>query len=302
MIWFKNLMMYQLQCPLEKDSSELEKKLANFAFIPCGPQEKVRVGWIPPMVSHKDTLSYQVNRQILLCAHKEEKMLPASVIKQELERQIEKLEAQQKRKLKKTEKASLKDHVFYDLLPRAFSRFQKTWIWIDTIHQMMILDASSTKRAEEALALLRQSLGSLAVVPFTFKHPVEFILTEWIRSDNLPSGFVLMEEAELKSTLTEGGTIRCKNQNLYSDEIALHIKSGKKVTRLALEWQESIQLILNQDLSLKRVKFLEVLREKNSHINKKEVAQCFDADFVLMTYELTELIKNMMSAFSRYPE
>ncbi len=111
-----------------------------------------------------------------------------------------------------------------------------------------------------------------------------------------------MEEAEFKSTLTEGAIIRCKNQNLYSDEIALYIKSGKKVPRLALEWQENIQVILKQDLSLKRVKFLEVLREKNSHINKKEVAQCFEANFVLMTYELIELIKNMMSAFSRYPE
>ncbi len=53
-----------------------------------------------------------------------------------------------------------------------------------------------------------------------------------------------MEEAEFKSTLTEGAIIRCKTQNLYSDEIALYIKFCKKVPQLALEWQENIHVIL----------------------------------------------------------
>ena len=43
-----------------------------------------------------------------------------------------KLEAEQARKLKKTEKDSLKDEVLHSLLPRAFSRFSQTMMWIDT--------------------------------------------------------------------------------------------------------------------------------------------------------------------------
>lgn len=64
-------------------------------------------------------------------------------------------------------------------------------------------------------------------------------------SGGLPAGFVIQDEAKLKATLEEGGAIRCKKQNLITDEIAVHIEAGKQVTRLALDWQERIQLVLS---------------------------------------------------------
>lgn len=49
-------------------------------------------------------LTHVANGQIVICARKEEKILPSPVIKQALEAKIAKLEAEQARKLKKTEK------------------------------------------------------------------------------------------------------------------------------------------------------------------------------------------------------
>ncbi len=66
------------------------------------------MGWVPPMGSHSDALTHVANGQIVICARKEEKILPSPVIKQALEAKIAKLEAEQARKLKKTEKDSLK--------------------------------------------------------------------------------------------------------------------------------------------------------------------------------------------------
>ena len=192
--------------------------------------------------------------------------------------------------------------MLHSLLPRAFSRFNQTFMWIDTVNDLIMVDAASAKRAEDTLALLRKSLGSLPVVPLTMESPIELTLTEWVRSGEMPAGFAIQDEAELKAILEEGGVIRCKKQNLISDEIAVHIEAGKLVTKLAVDWQERIQLMLSDDGSLKRLKFADTLREQNDDIDRDDFAQRFDADFILMTSELAALIKNTIEALGGEPE
>ncbi|WP_168394911.1 recombination-associated protein RdgC [Erwinia amylovora] len=296
MLWFKNLMVYRLNRDIPLVADEMEKQLDAFSFTPCGSQDMAKTGWVSPLGARGEDLTHVTNGQILICARKEEKMLPSPVVKQALEAKISKLEAEQSRKLKKTEKDSLKDEVLHSLLPRAFSRFSQTYIWIDTVNNLIMVDCASAKKAEDTLALLRKSLGSLPVVPLTLESPIELTLTEWVRSGELPAGFALMDEAELKALMEDGGVIRCKKQDLVCDEIANHIEAGKLVTKLAVDWQERIQMILSDDGSIKRLKFADILREQNDDIDREDVAGRFDADFVLMTGELAALISNTVEA------
>lgn len=297
MNFFKNAIIYRISNPMSlmAQLATIEQQLLPFQFTPCGSNDMAKTGWVPA-TAFSQTLAHQANGQYLLTVQRQEKILPGPVIKQELNARIAKLESEQGRKLKKTEKDSLKDEVLQSLLPRAFTKDSRTQLWIDVMSGLIIVDASSARKAEDALALLRKSLGSLPVIPLTIENPVELTITEWVRSGNAPSGFTIGDAAELKAILADGGIAKVKKQDLVSDEIATHIEAGKVVTKLALDWQQRVTFTLTNDAMLTRLKFCDELIDQNDDIDREDVLARFDADFTLMTGELSALIKQLVTA------
>lgn len=296
MFWFKNAIIYRLTKPLDWDLTQLQNQLSDCAYVPCGAQDMSKFGWVSPLRG-SDLLHFSVGNQILLVAQKEEKILPTQVVDAELNKRIAALEEKEQRKLKKTEKQILKDDVVMNLLPRAFSKNQHTALWIDTEQGLIYVDSASHKRAEDVLALLRKSLGSLPVVPLAFANEPSTVMTNWIAQDSLPDWLIALEEAELRGT-QEDSVIRCKKQPLENEEILELLQCDRKaVSKLALEWDDTLTFVFHEDCTLKRLKFADVVREKNDDILKEDFAQRFDADFVLMTGILTKLTQNLLDEF-----
>lgn len=296
MNFFKNALVYRLNKNIPLVAAELQQQMESFTFSPVGSQDMAKSGWVPALVDGTDNLVHEVNGQLLLKIRKEEKILPAAVLKKATSEKVAKLEEEQARKLKKTEKDAVKDEVLHTLLPRAFTRDSFTQIWIDTKSGLITVDASSATKAEDGLALLRKSLGSLPVTPVTLSNPIELTLTEWLKSGELPAGFSLGDSATLKAVLEDGGVLKSKKQDLVSDEIRNHLDAGKLVTELALSWQERISFTLTDAAAIKRIHFSDELAQQNSDIDHEDKAQRADADFLLMTGELSALVSQLVVA------
>lgn len=291
MYWFRNAIIYQLI--KEIDFSQIEDQLKECEFTPCGSADVSHFGWSAPLAT-SENLAHQADGRILLVAKCEEKILPTEVVNRELNKRITALEEKEQRKLKKAERLSLKDDVIATLLPQAFSRIKTTALYIDTLKQLIFVDAASSKTAEDALALLRKSLGSLPVVPLAFNCAPCEVMTRWV-TDTAPDWLILREEVEIREK-EDLGVIHCKQKDVEDEEIIEIVQNGL-ISKLALEWENNLKFILVEDGTLKRLKFDDNIIEKNDDIVKKDVTARFDADFVLMASVLGKTVDSLTKEF-----
>lgn len=291
--FFKNVMVYSLSRDIPLDAEELAQQLQTMAFTPCAAQDMAKSGWINV---NSEELLLAENGQYLLCCQTESKIMPAATLNEFVADRVAKIEQEEARKVRRSERVSLKDEALHTLLPRAFTRRTQAYIWIDSVNSRIYVDAASAKAAEDMLAMLRKTIGSLPVVPLMAEEPVELTLTEWLRSGDLPAGFLLGDEAELAAILEEGGKIRCKKQDLISEEVRAHIQAGKVVTHLSLDWQERIFCRVADDLSIKGIKYADMLTEQNDDIDREDQRARMLADFMLFTSEFSAFFSGLVDA------
>ena len=294
-MWFKNLSVFRLTKAFDLTAEQLDEKLQQQSFKAVSAQEPKSFGWVPPLGKESTLLQHQSARYIMLCAKKQEKILPASVINETLAEKLTELEEQEARKLSRKEKQSLKDEITFDLLPKAFAKSSLLYAYIALEEGLIVVNTASAKAAEDLLSLLRESLGSLAVIPLTAKNLPQQTMTQWLIADEVPEPFHLGGECELKA-LQEGGSIKCKEQDLLSEEIVTHVKSGMQVMQLALDWQQKLQFIVDDSLTIKRLKFSELIVEQSNDRQAESMAEQFDIDFSLMTHEIKPMLADLVAA------
>ena len=295
-MWFKNLLIYRFTRPVGIDPQQLGEQLGAQAFRPCSSQQPSSFGWVAP-INGGEELFHANNRCLMLCARREEKILPAAVIKEAVEQRIEDIKEADDRTPGRKERMEIKDEVLFDLTPKAFSRSQRQYAYIDTRSGLLIIDSSSHKRAEELMTLLRESLGSLPVIPIKAKNTAHHAMTDWLKAKQAPKGFELGGECELIDASDESAMIRCKNQALGSPQIAAHLDDGMFVRKLALSWAGGIEFLVDEELSIKRLRFADLIMDKAGDANVDTAAAQFDVDFAIMNGELANFIPALLSAF-----
>ncbi len=302
-MWFKNLIFYRFTQPFQTTAEELEERLQQKRFRSCNSQDMSSYGWVAPLGKHSDMLTHAGNGFIMVAARKEEKILPASVIKDVLEEKIELIELEQDRQVFSKEKKTLKDDVIMELLPKAFSRCQTTFAYIDPAKGWLIVDASSFKKAEELTSCLRECLGSLPIVNPPLKNMPSHSMTRWLAQDTpMPDRLVLGDECELREPGDEGGQVKVSRQELVGEEVEVHLQAGKQVSKMALIWHDSLSFVLGDDLVIRKLKFTDSIQEQLDQVNAETAAEQFDADFALMTLTLQQMIEELMESLGGMSE
>lgn len=297
----KNMIIYRFNRDIEFNPVKLEQQLAEFKLTPCGSQDKQKFGWASALPGC-EMFTHVSGGHILIRAGREEKILPASCIKKLVNEKVAEIEEQEGRPLKKREKDDIRDDVIMDKLPTAFIRESFTNVIIYPSSGIIVVDASSHKKAEDVLALLRKTMGSLPVVPLIPQVAVETTLTEWVRSGDVPAGFQVGCSAEMQSIMEDKGTVKLKNNELTSEAVHQHIAENKVVTALEIDWQERITFHLKHTMAISRVKFCDDILSQNEDIPRESRAARLDADFALASGEVLAFINSLVDVLGGLPK
>jgi recombination associated protein RdgC len=295
-MWFRNLQLYRLPKNWSGNADEIEKQLSTLTLQACTASAAQSIGWVSPRPD--GALVHVVNRQWMLALGVEQKLLPTTVVKQFADDRAKAIEEAQGRRVGRKELRELRESMAIELLPRAFIRRRTTFAWIDPINGWLVIDAAAPAKAEEFLEHLRKSVAGLPAKLLQVTQSPSAVMTGWLADGEAPAAFTLDQDLELRSA--ENATVRYARHTLEGDEIRQHIAAGKVVTRLALTWGARISFLLNEKLQIKRLDFLDILKEEADGQAENEDER-FDLDFTLMSGEVARLLDDLLEALGGEP-
>lgn len=294
-MWFKNLHIYRIPEHFTMTAEILAEKLEEHRFEACGRQVDKTMGWVSPIHRNKEYLVHAAGGCVLFCMRKEQKIIPASAVKEALEEKISGIEDELGRKVYSKEKQSIKEDIISTMLPKAFARSSHTSGYFDMKNQFLVINASSAAQVDEFYQLLTESIGSFGALQLMPETNPATIMSGWMTSE-LPSGWQLSGDYQLKDH-QDDRTAKFKDYDSENPFVVSLLEDGYSFNRLGIIFGDKLTASIQDDLQIKSIKFHEELLKDNDELKGEDEAVKFDADFALMTGVLAEFIKELVNIF-----
>lgn len=292
---FKNALLYRIGPWEPPTSAEIEARLDTGRFVECGASQQESIGWVEPRGEKNGVLMEGVGGQLILKLCIERKAVPSQVVKNTLEAQLEKIEADTGRRPKGKKAKELKEDIVHGLLPRAFPKRSTTLVWIDPRAKLVVVGAGSVKASDRIVSMLVELLGGgITLTLLQTELSPATAMAEWLKSREAPAGFTIDRECELKQPDSEKSLVRYARHTLDIEEVGEHIAQGKLPTSLAMTWNSRVSFVLNEAGTVKKIKLLDVALEGAGSTGKDDNG--FDTDVAITTGELSQLFPQLIDA------
>ena len=290
---FKSALIYRITHWDVPAAATIEDRLDAARFAECTPTQLESSGWVEPRGEKHGLLIENVGGQLMLRLCVERKAVPGSVVKLALNQRLDKIEADTGRRPKGKQAKEMKEEIVHALLPRAFPKRSDTLVWIDPKASLLWVNAASLKKADAIVTQLIELLGGgIALTLLQTQVSPTTAMSQWLSTQEAPAGFSIDRECELKQPDSEKSTVKYSRHTLDIVEVAEHIQQGKLPTQLAMTWEGRVSFVLNESMTLKRIKLLDVAMEGST--SGKDDG--FDADMAITTGELGKLFPDLLAA------
>lgn len=295
-MWFKNLHVYRLPEHFSLSADDLADKLEERRFQACARQADKTVGWVSPIHRNKEYLVHAAGGCILFCMRKEQKIIPASTVKEALEEKVFSIEEELGRKVYRKEKQTMKEDLLSSMLPNAFARSSHITAYFDSLRKLLVINASSPAQVDEFYELLTESIGSFGAMQLMPEENPSEVMKSWVKT-SLPDGWSLTGDYQLQDH-QEDKTAKFKDYDAENPYVESLLEDGYSFKRLGVSFKERLSAAIQDDLQIKGIKFNEELLKDNDELKGDNELVKFDADFALMTAALAEFVSALIEQFN----
>ena len=285
-MWYKQLSAFWLPSP--PSAALLEAALMTAPHMPPAGLDWFNEGFALPQ-PFSDGLVFDADGCLGFALKREEKVLPAAVIREQVQKQVDKIEREEARTVGRKERQELKERVTDDLLPRALTRSSRTNGLI--AGNWLLIDTASAPKAEKLLTHLRQALGGLDAELLRTKESPRSLMTKWLLAGEAGGSFELGDSAVLIGGGDNAPRVKIDRSDLTREDVVRHVKNGLDVWEMGLVWRDRLYFTLTADFALKRINYLDVLTQE-AEVGDDAASLAY-ATQTLMAAALTEVLDEL---------
>jgi recombination associated protein RdgC len=287
---FKNMVAYRLPNGWNLNNNKLENSLFKLRDRSCGSIEKSACGWESPFGNQ---MVHSVHGHRYIKMRVEEKVLPSSVIKKELKFRCSVIKQQQGRDPGRKEIKEIKEAIEMELLPKAFVKERYVPIWIDQKGEWIGIDASSRKKADEAITMLVSCVDDLPMIqPINTTESPTSLMRTWLSNEEASNGFSIDDECELIGQGDVQSSVKYAKHALNGQDVHQHLDEGKLPISLGVSYEDKIAFVFNEGLELKKIELIGFNEESGS----EDRQELFDGMFLCQVEVLSQALKSLVLA------
>jgi len=295
----RNLTLFRFSPAIATDlvAQGIAATLASHPAREPGPLEAQTCGFASPYAPGDDRYTVPGNGCTGFVFQQYERILPAASIADAVAKKVRKITVEEGRRVGGKERKRIREDVLGEMLPNAPVRPRRIAGWLDTDQGWLVIDTSSRRNAEQVLTALREAFGSFPAVPVAPEESPRVLMTDWLANDTLPARIGLGDECEMRDpSSASGAVVRCRRQELDTDEVKEHLRGGKQVFQLGLVYDDRMSLVLSESLAVTRLRALDLLSEEQTEAESHDAQ--VESNLALATLEVRRLLGFLEQTFN----
>lgn len=293
-MFFKTATLFQLKEAVDFD--KLEAALSEFPLKEVGSQEAFSYGSMP-LIRNSETWSLRSNDCLLMRFGKEEKNLPSAVVREALEEKVAQIELIEGRKVGRKEKADMKEELIFTMRPTAYAKRSDVWMHIDNKAGFIAIYTTNGIMIEQSFKHLQTMLGSFPMAPLQAQVSPSSTMTHWLLMNEVPSSLETGDECDIEDRSEDKASIRFKALEPLSEDVTRHLQQGMSVKSLALRWTDKLSLVLHDDLTVRKMKWDDAIKEAAFNDSDGGGLSDLDANFALASLTTREFFTSLCGWF-----